>query len=255
VRNLQRKLLIKRKKKLLGIANYISKIDEFSVNFHGNSHDNLFKKIKLSFEESLSKKKKISNFVSEMKGLSGRKYRSLINSLISKIRNPSYLEIGSWLGSTTCSAALNNDLKITCIDNWSQLLLNEKYPQEKFKKNINKCITKKTELILFNNDFREINYNEIGKHNIFLFDGPHHFKDHYDGIILAQPALKKKYILIVDDWNWDQVRAGTKSAILDLELNVISKLEIRTTNDGSSALITGENSDWHQGCCFFVIEK
>jgi len=72
---------------------------------------------------------------------------------------------------------------------------------------------------------------------------------------LTQPALKKKYVLIIDDWNWDQVRAGTKSAILDLELNVISKLEIRTTNDGSSALITGENSDWHQGCCFFVIEK
>ena len=120
MRNLQRKLLIKRKKKLLGIANYISKIDEFSVNFHGNSHDNLFKKIKLSFEESLSRKKKINNFVSEMKGLSGRKYRSLINSLINKIKNQSYLEIGSWLGSTTCSAAFNNDLKITCIDNWCQ---------------------------------------------------------------------------------------------------------------------------------------
>ena len=100
-----------------------------------------------------------------------------------------------------------------------------------------------------------VTLNLIGKHNIFLFDGPHHFKDHYDAIILAQPALNKKYILIIDDWNWDQVRAGTNSAILDLKLNVISKLEIRTTNDGSSALITGKNSDWHQGCCFFVIEK
>ena len=255
MRNFQRKLLIKKKKRLLGIVNYISQIDEFSVNFYGNSKDNLFKKIKLSFEESLSQKKIINNFVSEMKGLSGRKYRSLINSLISKIKNPSYLEIGSWLGSTTCSAALNNDLKITCIDNWCQSLLNEKNPEEKFKKNIKKCITKETKFELFNKDFREINYNKIGKHNIFLFDGPHHFKDHYDGIILAQPALKKKYVLIIDDWNWDQVRSGTKSAISDLELNVISKLEIRTTNDGSSALITGENSDWHQGCCFFVIKK
>lgn len=213
------------------------------------------KKIKLSFEDSLSQKKKINDFVLEMKGLSGRKYRSLINSLISKMKNPSYLEIGSWLGSTTCSAAFNNDLKITCIDNWSQSLLNENFPEEKFKKNINKCITKKTKLELFNKDFREVNYSKIGKHNIFLFDGPHHFKDHYDAIILAQPALNKKYILIIDDWNWDQVRAGTNSAILDLKLNVISKLEIRTTNDGSSALITGKNSDWHQGCCFFVIEK
>jgi len=138
VRNFQRKLFIKRKKRLLGIVNFISRTDEFSVNFYGNFHDNLFKKLKLSFEESLSQKKKINNFVLEMKGLSGRKYRSLINSLISKIKNPSYLEIGSWLGSTTCSAALNNDLKITCIDNWCQSLLNEKNPEEKFKKNIKK---------------------------------------------------------------------------------------------------------------------
>ena len=89
MRNFQRKLLIKKKKRLLGIVNYISQIDEFSVNFYGNSKDNLFKKIKLSFEESLSQKKIINNFVSEMKGLSGRKYRSSINSLISKIKNPS----------------------------------------------------------------------------------------------------------------------------------------------------------------------
>ena len=28
----------------------------------------------------------------------------LINSLVDKVKNPSYLEIGSWLGSTACSA-------------------------------------------------------------------------------------------------------------------------------------------------------
>ena len=45
--------------------------------------------------------------------------------------------------------------------------------------------------------------------NIYLYDGPHHFEDHFDGIKLVQPALEKKFILIVDDWNWDQVRNGT----------------------------------------------
>ena len=40
-----------------------------------------------------------------MEGLSGRKYRSLINNLIQKIKDPRYLEIGTWLGSTACSAA------------------------------------------------------------------------------------------------------------------------------------------------------
>ena len=95
----------------------------------------------------------------------------------------------------------------------------------------------------------------IIKHNIYLFDGPHHYEDHFDGIILAQPALTEKFILIIDDWNWDQVRNGTISALKHLKLNVISKLEIRTTQDGSNALMMGQNSDWHQGYCFFVIQK
>ena len=43
---------------------------------------------------------------------------------------------------------------------------------------------------------------------------------------------------------------GTLSAIDHLGLNIISKLEIRTTNDDSSALTVGEQSDWHQGCSF-----
>jgi len=38
-------------------------------------------------------------------------------------------------------------------------------------------------------------------------------------------------------------------------MNIISKLEIRTTQDGSNALMMGQNSDWHQGYCFFVIQK
>ena len=68
-------------------------------------------------------------------------------------------------------------------------------------------------------------------------------------------ALANKFILIVDDWNWNQVRKGTIDAIKDENLKIVAKLEIRTTIDDSSSLITGQNSDWHQGCAFFVLEK
>merc|ERR1712159_180797 len=50
--------------------------------------------------DSLSLTRKVSKDILKMEGLSGRKYRSLINSLVYKVKNPSYLEIGSWLGST-----------------------------------------------------------------------------------------------------------------------------------------------------------
>ena len=125
---------------------------------------------------------------------------------------------------------------------------------KQFSKNIEKYLSKNTDYTFINNDFRKINYESIGKHNVYLFDGPHHLKIIY-GVKITQPALSEKYIFIVDDWNWDQVRDGTTAAIEHLKLNVISKLEIRTTHDGSNALAFGQNSDWHQGYCFFVIKN
>ena len=255
--NIQRKLLIKNSKDVNKLVNFASFVDETSIKFTGDTSDELIKKIKESLDESLSLKRKIDEKIITMEGLSGRKYRSLINNLVEKIEKPSYLEIGSWLGSTACSAAFKNDFKITCIDNWSQIFFSEKFPdpEQIFKKNIKECLSTKTEYNFINNDFRKVDYNNIGKYNIYLFDGPHHFEDHFDGITLVQPALTDKYILIVDDWNWDQVRNGTNAAIEELKLKVISILEIRTTHDGSNALMMGKDSDWHQGYCFFVIEK
>ncbi len=253
--NIQRKHLIKRKKRLLAFLNEVSSFDETSITFTGDQNDELLKKIKESTLESLEKKRKIDDWILKLPGLSGRKYRTLINTLISKIKNPSYLEIGSYTGSTACAASANNVLKITCIDNWSQFFFDGVDPHKEFNKNIKKCILPKSSLKILSEDFRKVDFKKIDKHNIFLFDGPHHFEDHVEGITLAQPALQNKFILIVDDWNWDQVRDGTFFALDNLNLEIVSKLEIRTTHDGSNSLASGENSDWHQGYVFFVIKK
>jgi hypothetical protein len=255
--NIQRKLLIKKNKSTKQIVNFSSFVDETSITFSGKEDDDFMIKIKDALMDSLSLKRKISNDIVKMEGLSGRKYRSLINSLVDKVKNPSYLEIGSWLGSTACSAIFKNNLKITCIDNWSQIFFKKEFPnpEKVFKENIKKCLGNDIKYNFINNDFRKIDFSSIGKHNIYLFDGPHHYEDHFDAIVLAQPALTEKFILIIDDWNWNQVRGGTVAALKHLKLNVISKLEIRTTQDGSNALMMGQNSDWHQGYCFFVIQK
>ena len=125
--NIQRKLLIKKDKNTNQIVNFSSLVDETSIIFSGKEDDDFMIKIKDSLMDSLSLKRKITEDILKMDGLSGRKYRSLINSLINKVKNPSYLEIGSWLGSTACSAAFKNKLTITCIDNWSQVFLKKNF--------------------------------------------------------------------------------------------------------------------------------
>jgi len=104
-------------------------------------------------------------------------------------------------------------------------------------------------------DFRRTDFNSIGRFNIYLFDGPHQEQDQYDGIIMATPALDRRVILIVDDWNWAASRLGTFRAIRAAGYSITCSVEIRTTLDNLHAANYGKASDWHNGYFFAVLTK
>ena len=79
--NIQRKLLIKKDKNANQIVNFSSLVDETSIILSGKEDDDFIIKIKDALMDSLSLKRKISEDILKMDGLSGRKYRSLINNL------------------------------------------------------------------------------------------------------------------------------------------------------------------------------
>jgi len=228
MKSLKIKIFSKENAELKNLINLSANIDETSIKFQGNMKHKFSKILNDSLQKSLFLESKITDEIKELGGLSGKKYRYLINNLVSSMKAPKYLEIGSWMGSTACSAIYGNQLKITCIDNWSEFLTKVENPKEVFEKNINNYLTEKIDFNLLNRDFREIDYDSIGQYNLFLFDGPHNFQDHVDGVMMPQSALDNEYILIVDDWNWKQVREGTFKAIEDSKLDVISQLEINT---------------------------
>ena len=88
--------------------------------------------MKQSLNNALAMKSTIDQEILKMKGLSGRKFRIMINSLIKLMVEPKYLEIGSWLGSTACSALYGNNIHMTCIDNFSQNFLPNLDPEKEF---------------------------------------------------------------------------------------------------------------------------
>lgn len=194
---------------------------------------------------------KLSAEVRAIRGMSGQKYRSTINNIIESVREPRYLEIGSWAGSTAASAIFGNYLTCLCIDNWSLF----EGPKEEFVKNVNMARGTGAEFKLLEVDFRKVDYDKIGKFNIYLFDGPHEYRDHYDGVMMAQPALDDEYILIVDDWNWPDVRKGTLDALRALDANISFYAEVRTTIDDTHPEIAFEMSDWHNGYFIGVVAK
>ena len=106
-----------------------------------------------SFNEAMAQKRKIDELVLNLNGLSGRKFRAMLNNLVEKFDSPKYLEIGSWHGSTACSACYKNAVNLTCIDNWSQNFISNKNPMFEFNKNIKKVLNSNSKLKLINKGF------------------------------------------------------------------------------------------------------
>ena len=70
--------------------------------------------------------------------------------------------------------------------------------------------------------------------------------------MIVQPALANPFILIVDDWNWREVRLGTFRALLDARCRVEASIEIRTNENPKLA---GRASHWHNGYFIGVVNK
>jgi hypothetical protein len=204
-----------------------------------------------AFNAALASRSELDPAVLEMDGMSGKKYRMLINNLIRGLDHPTYLEIGSWVGSTLCSAINRNSVRATAIDNWSQF----GGPKAQFAANLERFKTPNAIVSFFEKDFRSVDYTQLGRFNVYMFDGPHSAADQFDGIAIAQPALDEDFILIIDDWNWTHTRQATMKALYDLKLSVVYSYEIRTTLDGSHAAAASQFSDWHNGYFIAVVAK
>ena len=216
-----------------------------------NASSQLVQALTRSVRDALAGPLRISPELRAVDGMSGLRYRQLLNQLISELPEPRYLEIGSFKGSTLCSAIEGNAVQATVIDNWSEF----GGPAGEFYANLSRFKGPRARVSVIERDFREVDYRTIGRFNVFMFDGPHLEIDHYDALMLAAPALDDAFILIIDDWNLAPVRSGTRRALSQLKLYVDTWIEIRTTLDDTHPAVSWQNSDWHDGYLCAVLRK
>lgn len=233
-------------------------LEETAIKFFGdqNSHP-LGQKLSEAFFKALAMSTKLPEGLVHMNGFSGKKFRYLMNALVGSVPDARYLEIGTWTGSTLCSALYGNKAVSTAIDNWSQF----GGPKDTFLNNIKilRQTSPDVNLSFLEEDFNKIDYSKLGKFNIYFYDGPHELADQINGVKLAQPALDDVYIQIVDDWNWKEVVQGTQQALTDLKIQVLFSIEITTARDYPDdqpfPAIANEQSEWHNGYFIAVCQK
>jgi len=237
----------------LDVPIHVALTEQTSIRYKGNfSYSDYSACLFSAFQKALALDHCLPDWIIQEQGMSGRKYRYFINNLIKSLKNPRYLEIGCWTGSTAISAMFDNKLDIVCIDNWSQY----GGPKDRFIENVNKVKTTDSNFRLIEQDFRSVDFEALALDaNVYLFDGPHSEQDQYDGIRYVLPSLQSDFVLIVDDFNLPDVRNGTARAIAESALSIEACIEITTTTNNTHPRIGLSQSDWHNGYCIAFVRK
>ena len=205
--------------------------------------------IQTAFTKAENKLSKITTYIIDMEGMSGTMTRHFYNNLLNTY-DARYLEIGSWKGSSVCSAMCGNQAKVVCIDNWSEF----GGPKPEFLANF-ETFKGENDAVFIENDCFQVDVSTLPKFNIYMYDGNHTNESHYKALLHYYDCLDDVFIFIVDDWNWKEVRDGTTSSIQKLNLKVLYEKEIRLTWDNSHTSQPLAAQTWHNGIYVAILEK
>jgi hypothetical protein len=188
--------------------------------------------------------------IHDYEGFSGAYTREFYNAICSR-PNTSYLEIGTWYGSSSISALYNNTVQATFIDNWSQFAGNKQIlinALEQYK-------GKSTYTLVERNCF-DVSPSELSKYDVYMYDGDHTYDAHYKAITRFYSCLKDGAIVMIDDWTWPVVRQATHDAIRDLNIKIVFSKEIILSQDDVVNMPKHKGRHtWWNGIGIFVVSK
>ena len=205
--------------------------------------------VKTAFQNAENNISKITDYIINMEGMSGTKTRHFYNNLLNN-DDARYLEIGTWKGSSVCSAMCGNKAKVVCIDNWSEF----GGPKDEFLVNFEK-FKGDNDAIFIESDCYQVDISTLPKFNIYMYDGNHTNESHYKALLHYYNCLDDVFIFIVDDWNCKDVRDGTNTSIQNLNLKVLYEKEIRMTWDNSHTPIQVASETWWNGIYVAILQK
>jgi len=205
--------------------------------------------VRTAFQNAEKGVSKISEEIINMEGMSGTKTRHFYNNLLNT-DDARYLEIGTWKGSSVCSAMYKNTAKVLCIDNWSLY----GGPKTEFLENFEK-FKGNNDASFIEDDCFKVDVSALPKFNIYMYDGDHSYDSQYKALSHYYDCLDETFIFIVDDWNWWMVRDGTFDAIQKLNLKVLYEKEIRLTWNEDHTPQPLASQTWHNGIYVAILQK
>ena len=201
-----------------------------------------------------------SNFTQEKysaRGLSSPRVRHLLNNLCSH-EDAVYLEMGTYMGSTFFAAMMGNPIPCFGVDDFSdpdcKPMSSHVYwtecgnPLEEFKVNFEKYENDNTTFIGTSIvDLKEEDF-EGKKPNVVFYDADHDYVQQLNNLNHITPFLADKFILVIDDANFDGVIDSTIQYIKENNFDVWFERKILSG-------IPENPNHWWNGLYVMVLEK
>jgi hypothetical protein len=189
----------------------------------------------------------------DVPGMSSPKVCTLLNRLVAHLpAGERYLEVGTWQGLTLLSAAYRNLDKV-CIGcdkfrlwgRWTGLGWRAR---RSFLNNLRRLrrdcgyvhLYEMSDQTLF---ARRLVQGPIG---VYFYDGDHSAIGTRQGIAAAAPLLSPRALVLVDDWNIPEVRAGARQGLADARLAVTWERELEGDHT---------RRGWWNGLGVFEVER
>lgn len=133
------------------------------------------------------------------------------------------LEVGSHLGCSFTSSISNNHLiSCTSVDSFASDWVEERQCMPLFLTNVSKHLPETTEFNFIHSDAFEVNLDEIPNGiDFYIYDGGHAYDQQRLGVTYYLDKMTEEFVLIVDDFDWDDVKNGTYDGIEEAGLEVI----------------------------------
>ena len=210
-----------------------------------------------AIDNSLSFK---SNFVSEgyeIRGLSSDRVRHFLNNLCS-YDDAVYLELGTLLGSTFFAATMGNSIENIGVDDYSEpeckpMTKNMHWvelgnPFEEFQRYFKKYENGKSSFI--KSDILSLKEEDFQgkKPNVIFYDANHDYVQQLNNLNHLAPFLADKFIMIIDDANFDGVIESAVQFVKDNNYDVYFERKILSK-------IIENPTHWWNGLFVMVLEK
>ena len=213
---------------------------------------NKIEQIESCIQMAYKRESKLSPLALSIPMLGSLRIRHLLNNL--GAISTSFIDVGSHIGGSYCSAVYKNDnLKYSAVvDSWASDETTGRNCFQEFSDNSLLCKPIELELLVEKSDCFSVDLSQF-KHpfDLYSYDAGHSKEDQKNALIYYMPVLAEEFIYCCDDWCYQEVKQGTLEGIKEGGYEILYEAELINETPGDEHL----NEEWWRGYYVALLKK